>query len=162
MIQLRAKVDLGAMAIKEYSVFPPNTSIAGTSPSDCLVSYTGQTLVSYREHCRIAIGVFCSPSRLGHCFLCVCYCVCGWVCVCVCVCVLGWVKVFAIFWLRQAQFGSSWCFCWCRKGVTRGICLNGTASEPLYHECLVYIYIYIYICLGGILNYFFFNVVCDS
>ena len=45
---------------------PQSYSITGTSPSDCLVSYSGHSLgwgsyPSYRE----AVGVFYSPSRLG-------------------------------------------------------------------------------------------------
>ena len=28
----------------------------------------------------------------------------------------GWVKSFAIFWLCEAQFSSSWCFCWGHEG----------------------------------------------
>ena len=44
MLPLRARVDLGAMAMKEYSTFPQISSTAGTSPSDCLVSYPGNSL----------------------------------------------------------------------------------------------------------------------
>ena len=33
------------MAIKSYSIFPPNSSSTGTSPSDCLVLYPGYVLV---------------------------------------------------------------------------------------------------------------------
>ena len=44
MLPLQARVDLGAMAIKGYSAFPQNFSIAGTSPSDCLVSYPEHSL----------------------------------------------------------------------------------------------------------------------
>ena len=40
VLPLRARVDLGAMAIEGYSAFPK----AGTSPSDCLVSYPGHPL----------------------------------------------------------------------------------------------------------------------
>ena len=39
MLLLRARVDLGAMAIKGYSIF-----LTGTSPLDCLVSYPGHLL----------------------------------------------------------------------------------------------------------------------
>ena len=44
MLPLRARVDLGAMAMKGYSAFPKAPGIAGTSPSDCLVSYPGHSL----------------------------------------------------------------------------------------------------------------------
>ena len=37
-------MDLGAMAMKGYSTFPQSPSITGTSPLDCLVSYTGHSL----------------------------------------------------------------------------------------------------------------------
>ena len=64
--QTRHIVNLGAMAMKEYGAFPPNSSITGDSSSDCLVSY-------YQDTClggvlplrRDAVGVFYSPSRLG-------------------------------------------------------------------------------------------------
>ena len=39
MLPLRARVDLGAMAMKEFSAFPK-------VPSDCLVSYTRHSLVA--------------------------------------------------------------------------------------------------------------------
>ena len=40
MLPLRARVDLGAIAMKGYSAFPK----AQTSPSDCFVSYLGHSL----------------------------------------------------------------------------------------------------------------------
>ena len=43
MLPLRARVDLGAIAIKGYSTFPKYPA-SGTSPSDCFVSYPGQSL----------------------------------------------------------------------------------------------------------------------
>ena len=46
---------------------PQNSSIAGTPPSDCLVSYPGDSLgggvLPLRKE---AVGVFYSPSRLGN------------------------------------------------------------------------------------------------
>ena len=44
MLPLQARVDLEAMAIKEYSAFPQNSSITEASPSDCLASYPGHSL----------------------------------------------------------------------------------------------------------------------
>ena len=46
---------------------PQSSSIAGTSPSDCLVSYQGHSLlvVGVLSLCREAVGVFYSPSWLG-------------------------------------------------------------------------------------------------
>ena len=45
---------------------PQRSSIAGTSPSDCLVSYLGHSSVGgVLLLCREAVGVFYSPSRLG-------------------------------------------------------------------------------------------------
>ena len=43
MLPLRAKVDLGAMAINGILRIPQSSSITGTSPSDCLVSYPGHS-----------------------------------------------------------------------------------------------------------------------
>ena len=45
---------------------PQSSSIAGTSPSDCLVSYLGHSLGGVLPLCREAVGVFYSPSRLGN------------------------------------------------------------------------------------------------
>ena len=47
MLPLQVRVDLGALAIKGYSAFPKSSSITGTSPSDCLVSYLGHSLVGF-------------------------------------------------------------------------------------------------------------------
>ena len=44
MLPLRARVDLGAMAMKRVLRIPQSSSTAGTSPSDCLVSYPGNSL----------------------------------------------------------------------------------------------------------------------
>ncbi len=45
---------------------PQSSSITGTSLSDCLVSYTGHSLVGVLLLCREAVGVFYSlPCRLG-------------------------------------------------------------------------------------------------
>ena len=41
---LRARVDLRAMAMKRALHIPQSSSIAGTSPSDCLESYPGHSL----------------------------------------------------------------------------------------------------------------------
>ena len=43
---------------------PQSSSIAGTSPSDCLVS--GHSLGGVLPLCRGAVSVFYSPSRLGN------------------------------------------------------------------------------------------------
>ncbi len=72
MLPLRARVDLGAMAMKGSDGnegvlrIPQSSSIAGTSPSDCLVSYPGHTLGVVLPLCKGAVGVFYSPSRLGN------------------------------------------------------------------------------------------------
>ena len=52
-----ARVNQGAMAMKWYSAFP----IAGTSSSDCLVSYLEHSLGRSYPLCRVAIGIFYSP-----------------------------------------------------------------------------------------------------
>ena len=41
------------------------SSITGTSPSVCLVSYPGHSLGGVLPPCREAVGVFYSPCRLG-------------------------------------------------------------------------------------------------
>ena len=41
---------------------PQSSSIAGTSPSDCLVSYPGHSLGGVLPLCRGAVSVFYSPS----------------------------------------------------------------------------------------------------
>ena len=45
-----------------------SSSITGTSPSDCLMSYLGHSLVGggILPLCREAVGAFYSPSQLGH------------------------------------------------------------------------------------------------
>ena len=45
---------------------PQSSSTAGTSPSDCLVSYPGHLLGGVLPLCRGAVSVFYSPSRLGN------------------------------------------------------------------------------------------------
>ena len=59
MLPRRASVDLGAMAVKGFSVFPK------TPASDCFVSYTGHSWGGVLPHCWGAVSVFYSPSRLG-------------------------------------------------------------------------------------------------
>ena len=44
---------------------PQNSSITGTSPSDCLVSYSGHLLGGFTLW-REAVGILYSPSRLGN------------------------------------------------------------------------------------------------
>ena len=65
MLPLRARVDLGAMKMKGVLHIPQSSSTAGTSPSDCLVSYAGHSLVGVLPLWRGTVGVFYSPSRLG-------------------------------------------------------------------------------------------------
>ena len=68
MLPLRVRVDLGAMAMKGYSVFPQSPSITGTLHSDCLVSYPGHSLGGgFYPSAEVQSGVFYSPSRLGNC-----------------------------------------------------------------------------------------------
>ena len=47
VLPLRARVDLGAMAMKRYSAFPQSSGIIENSPSDSLVSYPEHSWVSY-------------------------------------------------------------------------------------------------------------------
>ena len=45
---------------------PQRSSTAGTSSSDCLVSYAGHSSGGVLPLCRGAVSVFYSPSRLGN------------------------------------------------------------------------------------------------
>ena len=45
MLPLRAKVDLGTMAMKWYYAFPKSSSITGASPSDCLGGARGVMII---------------------------------------------------------------------------------------------------------------------
>ena len=47
-----------------------SSRITGASPSDCLVSYQGQSLGKVVPLCREAGGVFCNPSRMSQLLLC--------------------------------------------------------------------------------------------
>ena len=62
VLPLRARVDLGAMAMKGYSAFPKAPALLEPSPSDCLVSYPGHSLGGVLPLCREAVGVFYSSS----------------------------------------------------------------------------------------------------
>ena len=55
----------GSNGNEEVLHIPQSSSITGTSPSDCLVSYPGHSLWgrSY-SLCSGVVGVFYSPSRL--------------------------------------------------------------------------------------------------
>ena len=44
---------------------PQSSSITGTSPSDCFMSYPGQSLRGVLPLCRNTFSVFYSASRLG-------------------------------------------------------------------------------------------------
>ena len=44
---------------------PQITSIIGTSPSDCLVSYPGRSFEWVIPLCKDAVGVSYRPNRLG-------------------------------------------------------------------------------------------------
>ena len=44
---------------------PQSSRITGNIPSDCLVSYPGNSLGGVLSLCRGAVGLFYSPSRLG-------------------------------------------------------------------------------------------------
>ena len=56
----------GSDVNEEVLHIPQSSSTAGTSPSDCLVSYPGHSLGGVLPLCREAVGVFYSPSRLGN------------------------------------------------------------------------------------------------
>ena len=65
VLTLLARVDLGAMAIKEYSVFPKAPALL--EPCYQIVScYIQGTRWAVLPLCSDAVGVFYSPSRLDH------------------------------------------------------------------------------------------------
>ncbi len=63
VLPLWARVDLGAMALKEYSAFPK-------APGNLIIrlfSVISRTLVGgLFPRCRETVGIFCSPSRPGN------------------------------------------------------------------------------------------------
>ena len=52
---------------------PPSSSITGTSLSDCLVSYQDTSWGGVLPLCRVAVGVFYSPSQLNNYWQWYCY-----------------------------------------------------------------------------------------
>ena len=66
MLPLRARVDLGAMTMKGYSTFPKTPALL--EPYNQIVFRHNRTLIgeSILPLLREAVGVFYSPSRLGH------------------------------------------------------------------------------------------------
>ena len=64
MLPRRARMDLGAMAMKGVLRIPQGPS--KTSSSGCLVSYPGHSLGGGLPLCRGAVSVFYSPSRQGN------------------------------------------------------------------------------------------------
>ena len=90
---------------------PQSSSIAGTSPSDCLVSYLGHSLgglIPLKTRRRSIL----QPQPTGQLSLCVCVCVCVWAralewfwvslivifLLCVCMCVLEIFCVCVAVW----------------------------------------------------------------
>ena len=75
------RVNLGAMAMNEYLIFP-RALLTGILPLNSLMSYQGHSLRGViLPLCRDAVGVFYSPIVLLHGIL---LCDCCWgVCVCV-------------------------------------------------------------------------------
>ena len=55
----------GSDGNKEVLCIPQSSSLSGASPSDCLVLYPGHSCF-FLSLCRETIGIFYSPSRLGH------------------------------------------------------------------------------------------------
>ena len=58
----------GSNSNEEVLLIPQSSSIIGTSQSDCLVSYAGQSWGSL-PLCRGAVNVFYRPNRLGKVYL---------------------------------------------------------------------------------------------
>ena len=89
MLPLRARVDLGAMAIKRYSTSPQSSNITGVLPSDCLVSYPGHSLGGVLPLCREAVVYSTAPADWAR----VCVCVYTYIYICVCVCVYLYIYI---------------------------------------------------------------------
>ena len=65
MLPLRGQSGPGSDGNEGVLRIPQSSSIAGTSLSNCLVSYPEHSLGGVLPLCREAVGVFYSPSRLG-------------------------------------------------------------------------------------------------
>ena len=61
MLPLRTRVDLGSMAMKEYSAFPKAPALLETHHQ---IAYPGHSLGAF-SLCKVSVDVFYSPSRLG-------------------------------------------------------------------------------------------------
>ena len=59
-------MDLGVDGNERVLYIPQSSSITGTSPSDCLVSYPGYSLGEVLPLCRGAVSVFYSLKQLGN------------------------------------------------------------------------------------------------
>ena len=66
MLPLRGQSGPGSDGNEGVLHIPQSSSTAGTSPSDCLVSYSGHSLGGVLPLCRGAVSVFYSPSWLGN------------------------------------------------------------------------------------------------
>ena len=64
MLPVHARVDLGAMATKGYSSFSRAPTLLDLTFR--LFSVNPGNLLGVLTFCRYAVGVFYSPSRLGH------------------------------------------------------------------------------------------------
>ena len=67
MLPLRPRVDLGAMAIKGYSAFPKASILLKPHHQIVLCHKQDTLLQGILAHCREAVGVFYSLTRLGKC-----------------------------------------------------------------------------------------------
>ena len=66
VLPLRARVDLGATAMKGYSAFPKAPALLGPSPSDCLVSYPGHSLGGGLIPLQRSSRCILQPQPTGH------------------------------------------------------------------------------------------------
>ena len=75
MLQLWARVDLGAMVMKGYSTFPKAPALL--EPHHPIILCQSRTFIGgVLPLCREAVGVFYSPSRLGNASMFVFACLC--------------------------------------------------------------------------------------
>ena len=81
---------------------PQSSSITGTSPSNCFVSYPGHSLQGVLSLCRETVGVFYSPSS-GCKYECIsmCVCMCVPIYVYMYVCMYLWIYIY--MWVHKKR-----------------------------------------------------------
>ena len=106
VLLLLARVDLGAMAMKEFSTL--HKAPASLEPSDCFVSYSGHSLGWVFAKMQLvystALGDWATECDAVDGYFTLYYTADSFIyfCVCVCVCVCVWLSD---DWLKYTNFG---------------------------------------------------------